>query len=159
MSRFRNELKVIPHGIWIATYVLWSLAVAGSIGPFVISRVWGTSISPFTLMMLIPLLFLSIYMLLVGYVYGDARRRGMRNAWTWTLLAIFIPNGIGILLYFVLREPMPVRCHSCNETHKPGLAFCPNCGARTERSCEQCHCPVEETWRNCAHCGVRLIAG
>ncbi len=156
MSRFRNELKVIPRAAWITTYVLWALAVLGTVGPFLISRVWGTSVVPFTLLVLIPLPFLSVYVLLVGYVYGDARRRCMRNALTWTLLAIFIPNGIGILLYFVLRDPMPVRCPSCSESHKPGLAYCPNCGAAAERSCQQCHCPLEETWKNCAHCGARL---
>ncbi len=37
--------------------------------------------------------------LLIGFVYADAKRRGMRHV-MWTLLAIFIPDAIGIILYF-----------------------------------------------------------
>ena len=53
---------------------------------------------------LLPM-FLAGYTLLIGYIYGDARRRGMRYV-MWTLLAIFLFNGIGIILYFILREPL-----------------------------------------------------
>ena len=156
MSRFRNELKVIPRGAWITVYVLWAIAAFAIVAPFFFSRVLGTEVFPFELMFLIPLLLVSFYVLLVGYVYADARRRCMRNAVTWTLLAVFIPNGIGILLYFVMRDPMPVRCPSCAESYKEGLAFCPHCGAASQRSCQQCHRILEDAWRNCAHCGARL---
>jgi hypothetical protein len=47
--------------------------------------------------------------LLNGYVYADAKRRGMRYVmWTWP--AILIPNAIGVILYFVLRDPLLVNC-------------------------------------------------
>jgi len=62
--------------------------------------------------------------LVLGYVYGDARRRGMRYG-LWTLLAVFIPNGIGVVLYFILREPMPSYCAKCGSPAKQGHAFCP----------------------------------
>jgi hypothetical protein len=29
----------------------------------------------------------------------------------WTLLAIFVPNGIGILIYFLMRQKPCVTCH------------------------------------------------
>src|SRR5258706_15926360 len=60
---------------------------------------------------LIPLI-LAGWAVAVGYVYGDARRRGMRHV-MWMLLAILVPNGIGIILYFILRDPMPVYCSRC----------------------------------------------
>jgi hypothetical protein len=56
--------------------------------------------------------FLLVFVLLIGYVNGDARRRGMRYV-LWTLLAIFIPNAIGIILYFVLRDPLMRVCQQC----------------------------------------------
>jgi hypothetical protein len=41
------------------------------------------------------------YLLLIGYVNQDAKRRDMGQV-LWTLLVIFIPNGIGFLAYFLL---------------------------------------------------------
>ena len=46
------------------------------------------------------------------------------------LLAIFIPNALGIILYFVLREPMMTPCPQCSTLVKPGFAFCPACGTK-----------------------------
>jgi len=92
------------------------------------------------------------YVLLVGYVCGDARRRGM-NPVLWTLLAIFIPNAIGIILYFILRDPVPVPCPACGLPAKKGQAFCAGCGAAVRAACPQCQQPVEPGWRNCTRCG------
>ena len=45
------------------------------------------------------------YLLLIGYVNQDAKRRDMGQV-LWTLLVILIPNGIGFLAYFLLRKPI-----------------------------------------------------
>ena len=37
-----------------------------------------------------------------GYIYADAKRRGM-NALLWTLLAMLLPKPIGFIAYFLLR--------------------------------------------------------
>ena len=97
-------------------------------------------------------------MLLVGYVYGDARRRGM-NAVLWTLLAVFVPSAIGVILYFILRDPVPPPCPSCGTLARKGHAFCASCGAAVRRGCPQCRQPVEPSWRNCASCGAALEPG
>src|SRR5215213_7903850 len=57
-------------------------------------------------------LIVFFYLLLAGYVYNDARRRGMRHV-MWTLLAIFVPNAIGFILYFIMRDPLQNPCSSC----------------------------------------------
>jgi uncharacterized membrane protein len=93
--------------------------------------------------------------LVLGYVYGDARRRGMRYG-MWTLLAVFIPNGIGVVLYFILREPMPSYCSKCGSPAKQGHAFCPSCGANVLPSCSQCHRAGQPGWSHCAWCGAKL---
>jgi len=95
--------------------------------------------------------------LLIGYVYADARRRGM-NAVLWTLLAIFIPSAIGIILYFILRDPLAVPCPGCGTPARKGHAFCASCGAAVRRACPQCRQPVEAAWRNCPSCGAPLGA-
>jgi hypothetical protein len=74
----------------------------------------------------------------------------------WTLLAIFIPNAIGIILYFILRDPVPVPCPGCGTPARKGHAYCASCGAAVRAACPQCRQPVEAGWRNCAHCGAAL---
>jgi len=76
----------------------------------------------------------------------------------WTLLAIFIPSGIGIILYFILREPIAVPCPSCGTPARKGHAYCASCGGAVRRACAQCHQPVEASWRNCPSCGASLTA-
>jgi Double zinc ribbon len=163
MSRFEREWAVVPDGArWTA--VLVCLAVTALMAglflvPGFVERD-GTAVA-----MLVPLFFVSLfgvaflgaYVLLVGYVWGDAKRRGM-NQVLWTLLAIFIPNAIGIILYFILRDPVAVPCPSCGTPARKGHAYCASCGAAVRAACPQCRQPVEPGWHNCARCGAPLAA-
>ncbi len=100
-------------------------------------------------------LFLIPYVLLIGYIYGDAKRRRMRHV-MWMLLAIFIPNLIGVLLYFLLRDPLPAPCPKCGKVADGTYTFCPHCGTELARSCAVCHRMIEPGWDNCAYCGTKL---
>jgi hypothetical protein len=163
MSRFDREWAVVPQGArWIAAFV--GLVVAASIGgiffvPFLIERdLKGFFIfGPFFLLALLGGAAAAVYTLFIGYVYGDARRRRMNHV-LWTLLAIFIPNAIGIILYFILRDPVPMPCPACGTAAPKGHAFCASCGAAVRAACPQCRQPVEAGWRMCAHCGTSLTA-
>lgn len=95
----------------------------------------------------------ALYILLLGYIYGDSRRRGMRS-WLWVLLAIFIPNAIGIILYFVLRDPLVFYCSSCGSAAKTSYTFCPNCSTPLRPTCPQCGRSIERGWKHCAQCGA-----
>jgi len=144
--------RVIPMGAWVTAGVLFLLFFAG------ISLSFSGRHVPAGLRILVPILvplFVAGYTLLVGYVYGDARRRGMRYV-MWTLLAIFIPNAIGIILYFILRDPLPKPCPSCGRVEKANLPFCPHCGTLLQPTCPKCDKSVEPTWANCAYCGQQL---
>jgi hypothetical protein len=101
------------------------------------------------------LVFLVAYIALIVYIYNDARRRGM-NYVLWTLLAIFAPSAIGIILYFILRQPMPVFCTNCGGGMPPGLTYCPHCGTTLARTCPQCHRASQAGWAHCGWCGARL---
>ena len=96
---------------------------------------------------------LFVYVLLIGFIYVDAKRRGMRHV-MWTLLAIFIPNAIGIILYFVMRDPMPTPCPKCGKLSAQSFTFCPSCGAELMRTCRVCHKKLGQGWSNCAYCGT-----
>jgi len=161
MSRFEQEFALVPEGArWTA--VLVCLAVTALLGGIFLMPgfVEGDAkavliVSPFFLLTLIGVAFLGAFVLLVGYVFGDAKRRGMNHV-LWTLLAIFIPNAIGIILYFILRDPIPVPCPTCGMPARKGHAFCAGCGAAVRAACPQCRQTVEPGWQNCARCGARL---
>jgi hypothetical protein len=71
--------------------------------------------------------FTAAFFLALGYVYGDANRRGM-PAWAWAIAAALIPNLIGFILYFVFRSPLLGPCGSCGKPIRVGEAFCGHCG-------------------------------
>jgi RNA polymerase subunit RPABC4/transcription elongation factor Spt4 len=157
MSRFGRELRVIPAAAWIVAWLLY----AGITTPmffFVIPQDpqmghwprWGQAL--FVYGIFLPAV---AFIALIGYVYGDAKRRRMR-AGMWTLLAIFIPYLIGIILYFILRDPLPKPCPLCGKLVKVGFVFCPHCGTSLQPSCPNCGRAVDPSWANCPHCGQRL---
>ncbi len=164
MSRFDQEFALVPEGArWTAALVC--LAVAALMGAVFILPGFaakdGTAllvVAPFLLLSLVGVAFLGAYVLLVGYVFADARRRGMNHV-LWTLLAVFIPNAIGIILYFILRDPVPVPCPSCGALARKGHAYCAGCGTAVRAACTRCRQPVEPGWQNCARCGAVLAGG
>ena len=157
MSRFREELTIIPEGAW-------ALAVLLYLGMFAWLLRFSTppsgtfslpSAGQVAFAACIPLV-IAIYALLAGYVYGDAKRRGMRHV-LWTLLALLAPSGVGFILYFLLRERL-TQCIACGRSVRPGFGFCPHCGAALSRFCSQCRRAVEPGWSHCPQCGASLNA-
>ena len=70
-----------------------------------------------------------VWVLCLGYVYGDARRRNM-PAVPWLLVALFVPNLLGFLLYFVLRKSLARPCPQCGQAITPEQRFCSWCGGQ-----------------------------
>lgn len=161
MSRFQQEWALVPTAAR-ATAAVVSLSIVMLMGflflgvPLVETGLpHPARIGFFLLTSLIPSVLMGAFILLVGYVWADAKRRGM-NAVLWVLLAIFIPNLIGIILYFILREPLPVPCPSCEAPVGKDLACCASCGTAVRPACPQCHRPSESGWTHCGHCGAAL---
>ena len=97
------------------------------------------------------------YILLIGYVNRDAGRRGMSRV-LWTLIAIFIPNALGFVLYFILRKPRTSHCPQCSAVVEPGFGFCPLCRHRLAPVCRQCQRSVNAGDKFCPYCGADLGA-
>jgi RNA polymerase subunit RPABC4/transcription elongation factor Spt4 len=156
MSRLSKELSIIPTvARVVATFIYVGTAVGfWALFTFGPPANGAPPVARFLLIFLagIPL---AIYALLIGYVNADARRRGMRYI-MWTLLAIFIPNAIGIIVYFILREPMPRKCPNCSQSVGADFAFCPHCGFNLLPACPNCKRAVEPSWRMCPTCGTSL---
>jgi len=158
MSRFTEELSVIPRTARFIAACVW--VVAGLALLVISQRDHELANGPHAMrifVMVFPPLVLFIYALLIGYVYADAKRRGMRYV-MWTLLAMFIPDGIGIILYFVLRDPPMRACPGCAQLAKSGFTFCPHCGTSLLPTCPNCGRGVELGWSNCPNCGTKLPA-
>lgn len=69
----------------------------------------------------------ALWILCLGYVYADARRRAMPPI-LCTLLAALVPNLLGFLFYFALRKPIVSACPQCGHGMEAGQRFCASCG-------------------------------
>jgi hypothetical protein len=152
MNRLRVEGKVIPQAAWAVAFVL-AFGVAAFMWMMIVVP-GGIRPPELLLLVFVPTVF-SIYVLIIGYIIGDSRRRGM-PVLLWTLLAIFTPSAIGIILYFILRRPLVRACPQCSTPADAAYAFCPSCGATLAKTCPSCSISVESSWLHCAKCGTRL---
>ena len=92
---------------------------------------------------------------LIGYISRDSKRRGMSPV-LWTLVAILVPNLLGILLYFVLRQPVLRTCPQCGNAARVEFNFCPRCNHKLSPSCPQCQRVVGVNDVYCPYCGSSL---
>lgn len=148
------EVRIIPR--WV-----WALAVVG----FLLSQVffdvvvarlpnappaWARPLLGFLLGVV-----LGCFLLLLGYMNRDAKRRGMSPV-LWTLVALLIPNCLGILLYFILRHPLQSKCPQCENGVRSGFNFCPRCSCKLSPNCPQCQRAVGTSDIYCSYCGISL---
>ena len=156
--RFSNELKVIRIWAWIlaviafvAAQFFFNVAILHHAHP-------GEHIPPPFARPLLGLLAGgagACWILLVGYVSGDSSRRGM-SPWLWTAVSIFVPYGMGILLYFILRQNRRESCPQCGYAVKAGFNFCPRCSYKLGLNCPQCQKAVAMNDVYCPYCGTTL---
>ncbi len=152
MRSFWNELRIVPRIVWPI-----ALLIAGGTTLTFFLRSSGPKLGRLeTGFVIWSGLFLFAWVVLVGYIYADAKRRGMRYI-MWTLLSIFILYGIGAILYFVLRDPLLISCPKCGARCRSTYVFCPKCGEGLAPSCPECKRAVEPAWNRCAYCGKDLV--
>lgn len=145
--------KVIAVVVYLALGVVLRLAAVGQDPEISRWADWQKLLICFG-----PTLVVPAYVLLIGYVNGDAKRRGMRSA-VWTWVAALVPNALGIILYFLLRDPLLVHCPNCGTQSRKGFQFCPKCGTELAPACPSCQKPVERGWSVCPYCGGKLALG
>ena len=95
------------------------------------------------------------YVLLVGYVSRDVKRRNMSPG-LWMLIVVLMPGGIGAVVYFLLRQPVLSRCPHCSTEIAASYHFCPQCQFQMAPVCGQCFRGVEITDVYCKQCGHDL---
>ena len=153
-THFMDEVRIISP--WAYLFAL--LGFLGIVAIVVFATLADKNPPPMAAMVLVGIFAgtaLACYILLIGYVNQDAGRRGMGRV-LWTLLAIFIPNALGIVLYFILRKPRASNCPQCSGAVEPGFGFCPRCRYRLTPVCPQCQRSVREGDKFCPYCGSDL---
>jgi hypothetical protein len=166
-AHFSSELRLLPRRLVMTTIALYVLAMAvvqtvihyTSELPFPeFSRpvnAWiGAGFCTLASIVIATLLFL------IGYVYSDAKRRGM-NATLWTILVVILLPAwlaLGFIIYFLLREPLPYPCPQCGMNVSARFNFCPNCKFNLRPACPQCRREVRLEDRYCPHCASELTS-
>jgi RNA polymerase subunit RPABC4/transcription elongation factor Spt4 len=150
-TRFMDEVRIISP--WV--YVLVGLGFLAACAAVEYAARSGKPPLPLAALAIVGGTFVGCYILLIGYVYRDAARRGM-SPLAWTLLAICVPNALGIVLYFVLRKPRIASCPQCGNALQPGFNFCPSCNYKLSPSCPQCQRVVGANDVYCPYCGTSL---
>jgi RNA polymerase subunit RPABC4/transcription elongation factor Spt4 len=166
-ATFASEFGLIPHWLVILLLALYGVALLMVVGavetspgmlpdPLVGKPVALQLLAMFGIVTAIAIPAIA-YVLLIGYVNRDARRRGMSPA-LWTIIAIFVPYLVGVVLYFVLREPLPFECPRCRRLVNAEFNFCPSCQCNLRPNCPNCRREIRSGDRFCPHCGLGLEA-
>ena len=154
---FAPELKIIPTWAWTLAGIIF---IGAQVAFDVLLPYYEPDAPPrwFVAPMAILVGTLAACLpLLIGYINVDAGRRGMSRT-LWTLLAIFIPNAIGVILYFLLRRPLSSLCPSCGAAIRPGCGYCPKCGKNLSLHCSHCQHAVSADDVYCSNCGNVLAS-
>jgi len=172
-SRFRDELRIIPKWlVWmcILLYIvalvigiavnLHGVRTGGDIFPGDESLRNEPGLSFLGLIAVITAVAVgfSALLFMLGYVYRDAKRRGMHPA-LWTLLVLILSAGyflIGLIIYLLVREPLPYTCPQCAATVNARFNFCPNCKYNLHPACPQCQREVDDADKFCPYCATEL---
>jgi hypothetical protein len=171
--RFWNELRIIPRWLFVLVTVLYVLAlvIALTVNMAQRNNPNGNDMFPPELrdnpalaqlalsgLVTLMALFCASFAFMIAYVNRDASRRGMNSA-LWTILVIvFLPTWglIGLVIYLLMREPLPYPCPECATTVNARFNFCPNCKCNLHPACPQCKREVGELDKFCPHCGNDL---
>lgn len=153
-TRFAAELKVVPTWAWVlaitafvAAQVVFDILMRGHVNA---PPAWGRA-----LIGVAAGLGAGCWLLFIGYINRDAKRRSMSPT-LWTIVAIIIPNALGIILYFILRQPLRICCPQCGSPVDTGFNFCPRCSHKLSLSCPQCQRAVGVGDVYCPYCGTAL---
>jgi len=172
-SRFRDELRIIPKWlVWlcILLYIvalvigiavnLHGFRTGGDIfpGDESLRNDPGLSFLGLTAVITAVAVGFSALLFMLGYVYRDAKRRGMHPA-LWTLLVLILSAGyflIGLIIYLLVREPLPYTCPQCAATVNARFNFCPSCKYNLHPACPQCQREVDDGDKFCPYCATEL---
>jgi RNA polymerase subunit RPABC4/transcription elongation factor Spt4 len=167
-TTFRAELRIVPKGLIWTLCALYGVALA--IVAYLCVRLPNTIFDPLvTEPLSIRVLGMfgvvtaiaiggSAFFMLFGYIAADAKRRGMSPV-LWVLVSFLVPYLVGAILYFVVRDPLPLACPHCGAEVNAQFNFCPNCKFNLRPTCPECRRAINPGDRFCPHCGFSIAPG
>lgn len=168
--RFWDEFFIIPKWLMVLVGILYVIALGIAIPvnlaqgndafPELRDHPVGASFALAGIVTMVSIFF-AVFIFLTAYVNRDASRRGMNSALWTILILIFLPTWglIGLVIYFLMREPLPYPCPQCSASVSARFNFCPNCKCNLQPSCPQCKREVAELDKFCPYCGNDLASG
>jgi hypothetical protein len=128
--RIRQFLSIVPKAVQLWAVVTVGCAVLIGLVTGYKASDQGAALRTMSLdgsAALLAGIMLAIWLLCLGFVFADARRRAMRPV-LWVLVAALFPHLLGFLLYFVMRQPIASTCTHCGQTIPRYQRFCSWCG-------------------------------
>ena len=154
-TRFADEFRIIPRSLKIVAIALFIAGQVVAQAAYIFFADKGDPLIAYLGGAAAATLVLGFLLLLFGYINRDAKRRGM-NPTLWTLIAIFVPYCIGLVIYFLMREPLPYNCPGCGAVVNARFNFCPDCKHNLRPSCPQCKREVRGEDKYCPYCAQQL---
>ena len=128
--KLRQVLSIVPKAVRLWAVVIAACAVLTGLVVAYTTADQGDMLrimSAYGSAALVLGILLAIWLLCLGFVFSDARRRAMRPV-PWVLVAALFPHLLGFLLYFVMRQPIAAACTHCGMTVSNHPRFCSWCG-------------------------------
>ena len=128
--KLRRFLNIVPKAVRLRAMVIAACAVLTGLVVAYTTADQGDMLrimSTYGSAALVLGILLAIWLLCLGFVFADARRRAMRPV-LWVLVAALFPHLLGFLLYFVMRHPIAAACTHCGMTVSNHPRFCSWCG-------------------------------
>ena len=128
--KLRRSLNIVPKAVRLWAVVIAACAVLTGLVVAYTTADQGDMLrimSAYGSAALVLGILLAIWLLCLGFVFADARRRAMRPV-LWVLVAALFPHLLGFLLYFVMRHPIAAACTHCGMTVSNHPRFCSWCG-------------------------------
>lgn len=172
-SKFSQELRIIPRWLILTCFGLWLVALVIGFGinlhnmqtqgPVFPDNSFRNQVELSCVLLFGAItgcaIVISCMLFILGYVYRDAKRRGMNPA-LWTIVVLILSPGYGILgliIYLLIREPLPYPCPQCATSVSARFNFCPNCKTNLHPACAHCQREVSDTDKFCPYCGNDLV--
>ncbi|RCX07344.1 phospholipase D-like protein [Anaerobacterium chartisolvens] len=113
----------------------------------------ATRLTAYTMVWLLaPIIIVAATLTAISvFVYRDAPKRGM-DRWMWMTIAAFVPNLIGLIIYFIIRGSNGIKCLNCGKSIKSEFNICPYCSTSLVEHCRQCGRQVLADWKVCPYC-------
>lgn len=110
--------------------------------------------------LLLAILFILILYLWVRaliYIHRDSKSRNM-SPLLWVSICVFFPYLLGFLVYFLVRDSLPLKCPNCRVIVSKGDKFCQQCGFKLSDTCKKCGGSLPGEAKFCPNCGTTLAA-